>query len=145
MKLQRKSSIFLMELIISILFFALCAAVCIQLFVYSNTLSEESYDRNHGVTKARSVAEVLIANKGNLESLFEIFPMTKEGDAVVAYYDEDGEFVSEEDGDYKLQVLVEENEGMKDINIETYKKGEDSIIYQLSTKVYEPETIGGGQ
>ncbi len=145
MKLQRKSSIFLMELIISILFFALCSAVCIQLFVYSNTLGNESFDRDHAVTKASSIAEVIIANNGETEPLFDIFPMVKEDVYIVTYYDEDGEFVSKEEGDYELQVLVKEQDGMKDITISTYLKGEEKVIYELNTKVYNPKTVGGGQ
>ncbi len=146
MKLQRKSSIFLMELIISILFFALCSAVCIQLFVYSNTLSGESFDRNHAVIKAQSVVEVIIVNKGDTDLLFEIFPMMEEeGNLIIAYYDKNGQFVSKDEGDYRLEVLIEEKEGIYNIGVDTFTKDENNVIYHLDTQVYKPKTVGGGQ
>ena len=54
----RRSSLFLMELIIAILFFSLAATVCVRFFVKSYTLEQESQKLNHAVNAATSVAEI---------------------------------------------------------------------------------------
>ncbi len=52
-----KASLFLMELIMSILFFSLSAAVCVQLFVKSHALSQQSLKLNYAVIASESLAE----------------------------------------------------------------------------------------
>ncbi len=56
-KNSSKSGIFLMELILSILFFSIAAAVCVKLFVTSHQLSDQSVKLNHAVAMAESIAE----------------------------------------------------------------------------------------
>ena len=53
-----KNSLFLMELILSILFFTLTAAVCLQLFVKAHVLSQDTINLNHAVTQAQNFAEI---------------------------------------------------------------------------------------
>ena len=53
-----KSSLFLMELILSILFFSLASAVCVQLFVKSHLISRQSTDLTNSVNLAQDVAEI---------------------------------------------------------------------------------------
>ena len=62
-KNSSKSGIFLMELILSILFFSIAAAVCVKLFVTAHRLSDQSVNLNHAVSMAESIA-------GELENLF---------------------------------------------------------------------------
>lgn len=56
-----KSELFLMEFIVVILFFSLCAAICISAFVKANTISEDSKSLNHAVILAQSAAEKIKA------------------------------------------------------------------------------------
>ena len=51
-----RSALFLMELIFSILFFALASAVCVQLFVKAHLLSVGTQELNHALTSAQSAA-----------------------------------------------------------------------------------------
>ena len=53
-----KSSLFLMELILSILFFSLASVVCVQLFVKSHLISEQSTDSSNAVNLSQDVAEI---------------------------------------------------------------------------------------
>ena len=46
---KNKSNLFLMELMICILFFALASAVCIQMFAKAGRLSQSSVDESHAV------------------------------------------------------------------------------------------------
>ena len=65
---SRRSSLFLMELIIAILFFSLASTVCVRIFVKSHTLGQESIQLNHAVSAATSVAEIF----RNQENPFDI-------------------------------------------------------------------------
>lgn len=62
-----KSGLFLMELIMSIMFFSLASAVCVELFVKSHTLSKSSVELNHAVVECDSVAEYIDGVGGNIE------------------------------------------------------------------------------
>ena len=54
----RRSGVFLLELMISILFFCIAAAVGLQLFVKSHCISEDAGNMNMAVHKAAAAAEV---------------------------------------------------------------------------------------
>ncbi len=53
-----KSSMFLMELIIAILFFSLASAVCIQLFVKSHLLSSAASDDSRALLLCQNLSEI---------------------------------------------------------------------------------------
>jgi len=60
------SSLFLIELMISLLFFALAAGICIQFFVHSHLLSQEASNLNHAVIISQSLAEEFRATNGEI-------------------------------------------------------------------------------
>lgn len=60
-----KSSLFLMELIISILFFSIASAVCIQLFVKAHVLNTRTQDQNQMVVWSQNLAELWRAYDGD--------------------------------------------------------------------------------
>ncbi len=77
---QRHSSIFLLELMISILFFALVSASCLKVFAKAHNLSEETYNLNHGISQLENVAELLksidsseISNADTVTEVLESF------------------------------------------------------------------------
>ena len=63
-----------MELILSILFFSIAAAVCVKLFVTAHRLSDQSVNLNHAVSMAESVAEAFYGCNGNAGELENLFP-----------------------------------------------------------------------
>lgn len=54
-----RSSLFLMELIIAILFFSLVSAVCLKAFARSHILSQDANALNDAVIQAESTAELI--------------------------------------------------------------------------------------
>lgn len=64
-----KSSLFLMELIIALLFFSLASTVCIRLFVNAHSLSGQTVDMNHAVNYAQNMAEAFTGCDGDLISM----------------------------------------------------------------------------
>lgn len=64
-----KSSLFLMELIIALLFFSLASTVCIRLFVKAHALSAQTVDQNYAVNYAQNMAEAFTGCNGDLRAL----------------------------------------------------------------------------
>lgn len=64
-----KSSLFLMELIIALLFFSLASTVCIRLFVNAHSLSAQTVDQNYAVNYAQNMAEAFTGCNGDLQAL----------------------------------------------------------------------------
>ena len=129
-----KSGLFLMELIMSIMFFSLAAAICVELFVKSHALSRTSVELNHAVIECESVAEYIYGVGGNIEQ-----------DSFMYTYDKDfnRKFLSTIQNRISANyILVCEKQPDKDdpslinyrIMFESYPDGK--VIYSLSHNVY---------
>lgn len=57
------SNLFLMEMLVVVGFFILCASTCILIFVKSNNLSQLAEDTNRSVIEAQSIAEFFKADR----------------------------------------------------------------------------------
>ena len=64
-----RSGLFLLELIIAILFFAVTSAVCVNLFVQAHLTSAESSKLTAAAREVQSAAELVKAADGDLEKL----------------------------------------------------------------------------
>lgn len=88
-----KTGLFLMELIVGILFFALAGALCVQLFVKANTINEESICKDQGMRVATNIVELYKNDKTNNLINEEIL-----------YFDDFGQAVDKEDAVYEADV-----------------------------------------
>ena len=131
----RRSSLFLMELMIAILFFALASAVCVRFFVKSHTLNTESQNLSHATNIATSVAEIVRTQESPLNCLTEQFPY---GEAFNShyqfYYTSEWQLCSLEDASF-IVSLETTDEGTLESNLISITEGEDTI-YQLTVKKY---------
>lgn len=124
-----KSSLFLMELIMSILFFSLASAICLMMFIKSHTLSKESVELNHSVTLCESVVEQFYGNNGDLKD--EIIFYTKDfkvtsSQANAQYALEYGTRSLSEDGcliECSVSVTdIKDNNDIYSLNVTYFKK-----------------------
>lgn len=63
---SRRASLFLIEQLLALVFFALAAAVCMQLFVSARQLSDADLARDQALAPAQDAAEVYKACGGDL-------------------------------------------------------------------------------
>lgn len=70
-----KTSLFLMEFIVGILFFSIALALCVQLFVKAKTINEESVQKS----KAQLIASYIIENYKADQSLEESMYFDEQG------------------------------------------------------------------
>lgn len=68
-----KSGLFLIELILSIFFFIIAMAVCLQLFVKARTLSQDTVSVNQAVLWSQNLAEVFLGNGGDYAQVKDTF------------------------------------------------------------------------
>lgn len=61
-----RTGMFLAELIIVLLFFAISAAVCMKLFTFAYITTEHSSDISHAVSAAQNTAECFKASEGDV-------------------------------------------------------------------------------
>ena len=71
-----KSSLFLIELIVTLCFFSLASVVCVRLFVYAHKVSTESRRETLAIQMSQNAAECFIAADGDEAEFRRLFDMT---------------------------------------------------------------------
>lgn len=62
-----RSGLFLMEIMVVILFFSICAAVCTSVFAKASLLSEKSSQLTAAASRAANIAEIYKSCGGNIQ------------------------------------------------------------------------------
>ncbi|RKI63982.1 hypothetical protein D7V91_16925 [bacterium 1xD42-67] len=103
--MRSKAPLILMEQMVMLLVFALAAALCLQAFVKSDTLSARSEARDRAVTLCQSAAEIIRSNGSNFNTSAEQLGLEfGQGSTMFRYYDESWEPVPGLEGAYCLSV-----------------------------------------
>lgn len=69
-----RSGLFLLELIISILFFSVASAICIQLFVKAHLMDKNNQALTQSVKLSQNFAEIYTATDGDLDAIKKFYP-----------------------------------------------------------------------
>ena len=139
----QSSSLFLMELILTILFFSITSAVCVQLFVKSHLLSQESQVLTLAVNECSSVAEISRTADSISEALGLItdeYPenvVTSSSDnhsEISLFYDDCFDSCSRASQVYSLTISLQQKDDMILTDLDVCKVSDHSSIYQLHTQ-----------
>ena len=134
-KPARRSSLFLLELLIAILFFSLSAAVCVRIFVKSYTLELESADLNYAVHASTSIAEILYHHETPVEYLKDTYPLADfDKNSICIYYDTDWQPSNIENSAYILELTLNDSTTYLIGQIEVSKT--DQVLYTLTIEKY---------
>lgn len=138
MQNKSRTSLVLMELIITILFFSLSSAVCVQLFVNSHLTTKETRKLNEAVNISQSIAEVMRGTDGSLASIQSYFPTaTGDDNYFVIYFDESFNLTDDvEQAKYATDVTVSSVSKLYNMDITFIDLTDFSEIYSLSTSKY---------
>ncbi len=131
-----KTRYFLFELIINCLFFAISAAICLNLFTYGFIQNQESRELSMATLEAQSVVETVKAGAGDIYTIAEFLQSEAVEDEFHLYYDRDWQRVAApNEALYTLTVkLALEDNGLQSIDISV-----DSLtrnIYMLTARQY---------
>lgn len=127
-----KTALFLMELILMILLFALSAAVCMRIFAAAQTLSDGSRELNGAVMEAENAAESFKATGGDAEAAAALCSAAEASPGGFrVYYDEkwDG------GAGQVYRLTLAEHEGYAEI--EVCRTADGSRIYALTVKAVD--------
>ncbi len=142
--LKSKTSLFLMELIITILLFAACGAVCLRLFVTSYVMTRDTVELNESVSIAQGFAEVMRGTDGDIDSVLEHYPTAiRGGDGFFeVYYDEEFEACSFENAAYFSDVTMTPNGAIQNLEVRVVRMRDYKEIYTLDATKYMNSTKG---
>lgn len=126
---RSKAPLALMEQIIMILVFALTAAVCLQAFVYANTLSKKGENENLAASHVQEVVEYCKMSGGDLDQVCASLSGERTESGLKVSYEEDSMTVYLAVTDSspwleKARVYAELEDGQEIFSLETaWQKG----------------------
>lgn len=129
--IHKQSSLFILELIISITFFVLSTLVCVQIFVKSHEISNQTKD----VTIAMNYCTGAVEEVENDPSLYE------NNKKYLNYYNQNWEKCSKKKATYTLSIYCIEENSLKTIHVKAYHQKKK--IYSLNDEVYIKEDVYG--
>ena len=131
MKARSKTSLFLIEMILMVLFFSLSAAVCMQFFASAQTTSQNSRDLNNAVLYAQSAAECYKAANGDPAQTASLLncPVPEAAEAILLFFDSKWNPVPET-GVFSL--ILQSVNGTADIRV--IKNGVEEPLFSLTVK-----------
>lgn len=149
---HNKSSLFLMELIISILFFSVAGAVCVQLFVKGHLVSKKSTDINNSCLWTQNICEVFWGEKGNVHEIADFYSdnaVVLESDEndpdvgiIVLFFDDDWQIIDFPSADnsaanaaYEVMLKTSRQpaaEVYADTSYDTSKMSGDAILGEIA-------------
>ncbi|MDY4668881.1 MAG: hypothetical protein SO415_02630 [Oliverpabstia sp.] len=130
-----RSSIFLLELMIAILFFSLGSAICIQVFVKAHTLNQSAQDLSFASTQVSSVASVVKYTDQTMTSLKKFYPLIQETeDGFIISYDKNRKECAAKDAYYQLMICPGTEESMQTSLLQIRNLENGSLIYELNLR-----------
>ena len=133
-----------MELIITILLFAACGAVCVRLFVTSYVMTKDTVELNEAVSIAQGFAEVMRGSEGDIDSVLEHYPdAVRGGDGFFeVFYNDDFEICGYGEASYVSDVTMTPNGAIQNMEVRVVRLRDYKEIYTLDATKYMHRTKG---
>lgn len=145
MKRISKSRLFFLELVIDLIFFFLCAAICLTLFSRAAYMTTRSSDLGHATNLAQNAAELFRANGGNLATTAQGLHLSQDQSGYVACYDENWQPTAMDD-DFSYALLLSpstqsELPGTADVTVYRIHDGKLDSLFTLSVNSFSREVF----
>ena len=123
MKYSGKSSLFLMELMIALLIFAVCACVCAAIVAKAGADITESRDMSNALIMAQNRAELI--KSGN------------DATGKTEYFDGELSPAGEENAEYSVvSTVTPSDDGVTEYTIEVFRAVDNKLILDISSAFY---------
>lgn len=142
-----KASLFLMEIMISILFFSITAAVCIQLFVKAHTINVSTENLSKATYIAQDLSEYYLSGNpaGNVsmkEQMMDHLPPYKtDENHIVIYFSPDWKVCHEEAAKFSAELIFHEDGEYSYMSINLSELGQETPIYSNCVKKHIPRRV----
>ena len=121
------SRAFFIEIVMNLLLFTVCAAICLQLFAMAYTRNADSRILAEASLKAQTLAEVFKLESGQKESVARRSGGGISGNEIQIFYDKDWNSASESEALYRLSCDINQNPDIVTADIRVFK-GEKEIF-----------------
>ena len=133
-----KATLFLMELVIVIFFFSICAAICANMFGSAQQMADNSENLSRAVVEARSAASCYKAADGDLEKTARLLDGVQLDDSAAVYFDEAWNKIADsETAQFVVRLKQREHPGEADVYILHLNKASDNIIFSIPVKTHK--------
>ena len=123
MKYSGKSSLFLMELMIALLIFAVCASVCAAIIAKAGSDINESRDMSNALIMAQNRAELIKGGRDTADS--------------TEYFDSDLFPASPENASYSVVSTVSPSDGgVTEYTVEVFRTADNKLIWEINSACY---------
>lgn len=136
MNRRSRSGLFLLEFLSSLLIFALCAAVCMQLFAAAHGLTRRTRAENKAALLAQSTAACIQSQNGDLDAACRLMG----GSGPTLYFDENGDAAPQAEAAFTLTVLPAADAERADLAV----SWQGETLLTLSCGWHTPLVKGGG-
>lgn len=133
-----KSSLFLIEIIVAILFLALTGANCVRMFAKAHTLSQRSTDLGSAILYAQNAAESFRSVDGDFDRIIDLTGGTKAGETINVFYDSEWGPATSTSWTYRLTMVLHEDGGLRTANIYILRfiDPQDQPLYEIQAACY---------
>lgn len=141
---KSKTSLFLMELIMTVMMFSICSAVCLKLFVGAHLLDKKTVELNNAVAIAQGFAEVMRGTDGSIDAICEIYPASVTGGDTYfeVFYDEEFNQCEYSQAKYAADVTLTPNGAIQNMEVTVVRLGDYEEIYSLTATKYMNDVKG---
>ena len=122
--MKNRTQLVLMEQLVMILVFALAAAICLQLFVGADRISQQTRQQDRAVMLAQNGAETTKAMKGELSAVAEKLGGTTDGKSLQ---------VQSEELMLQITLLAEEMPGLGQAQVQVLEAKTQDVLFALNT------------
>ena len=140
-KSARRSSLFLLELMIAILMFSVASAWCVRLFVTARTVVSGTEEQNRALNLVSGYAEAFLASAD-----FEAFLLEEGAEKEAAgntlyrfFYDKDWNICGEEDAAFYFETVISEEDNFEKCSFSFSRMEEEEVLYLLDVEKYTGE------
>ena len=142
-KLARRSSLFLLELMISILLFSLASAWCSRLFVTARSINRENEELSRMQNLAAGYAELFLASEDFEAFLVEEGAEKVESNGILYHfwYDRDWNICGGEEAAVCLEAVITRDGDFEKCSFSYGKVGSGELIYLLDVEKYTKREV----
>lgn len=133
---DRSSSLFLMELLLSVLILSLCSAVCVRVFSASYENKKKARDLNHIQEYTVNLTELLEGTDGTAETVQSFYPDTiLVGNTLYGYFDSSWNPAASAEAAYYYKAVFERDERIRSLQL-SFFSSDHVLLYE--TEVHFP-------
>lgn len=127
---------------ISILFFSLSSAVCIQLFVKAHTINQATEDKSNAILIAQDICELFHHSDGDKTQLLLYYSdYERNEDSYLFYFSAEGTICTYADAKYEALLTFGQELSYQTLTMEIRCVNEKDVLYSSRIKKYNQAVI----